>query len=177
VRELYTIARPTLSAEDLQRIESVRKQHDAQFHSIVAAHFTLVFGCDSLSPGDYASHVQKIASQFSPIDFICRYVMLSNDDPNDTAYAFLVPDNGFAAISRLHDALYTGPLRSKLRLDLPYIPHITLGRFSDRSEAKSLCDTLNAEPLHVSGELLSLEMGVIENGKFSTLSTFPLAAR
>src|SRR5262245_22726723 len=59
-------------------------------------------------------------------------------DSDVTADVFLVPDEGNSALSLLHDQLYTGPLVSHLRLDLQYVPHITIGTLSDREKAKRL---------------------------------------
>jgi hypothetical protein len=41
------------------------------------------------------------------------------DDEDETAYVFSVPDEGFSAVSILHDRLYTGILAPFLRLDIP----------------------------------------------------------
>jgi 2'-5' RNA ligase len=79
--------------------------------------------------------------------------MLGADDADETAYVFLVPDEGFAAISLMHDRLYSGPLEPFLRLDLPYVPHITIGSTRDRQAAKALCDRLNREGVHVQGSV------------------------
>jgi 2'-5' RNA ligase len=171
---LYTIAMPRLTEESTHQIDAVRAQFDSDFRAMVAPHFTLVFGCDALSQDHYIEHIESIATKQSQIYFECKYVMLGADDENETAYAFLVPDEGYAAISRLHDALYAGPLQSRLRLDLPYTPHITLGRFASRSQAKRVCDDLNAQPMIISGNLDSLHVGKIENGKFITIAKFDL---
>jgi hypothetical protein len=59
--------------------------------------------------------------------------MLGADESG--SYVFLVPDEGSGALSLLHDRLYSGLLAS-LRIDLPYVPHITIGRCSERQKAK-----------------------------------------
>jgi 2'-5' RNA ligase len=100
--------------------------------------------------------------------------MLGNDDENDTAYVFLVPDQGNAEISLLHDRLYTGVLRPHLRLDLPYIPHITIGTLGSRQEAKLICDELNRVGVSVEGALSNLSVGFVEDGRFKNLSTHAL---
>lgn len=171
---LFTISLPEISAEASTFIDEFRKKHDLRRRDEVAAHFTLLFGCDAIGPDVYTSHVAAIAGSSSPIELSCRYAMLGADDEDDTAYVFLVPDQGYAAISRLHDRLYTGPLRAHLRLDLPYIPHITIGALQSRVEAKALCDELNERDLRVDGFLRTLVVGSIDGGQFKELSIHPL---
>ena len=48
------------------------------------------------------------------------------DEDRDTAFVFLVPDEGHARISLLHDRLYRGRLAPYLRLDVPFTPHINI---------------------------------------------------
>jgi hypothetical protein len=79
--------------------------------------------------------------------------MLGNDDLNDNYSVSLVPDEGYSAISRLHDRLYTGPFAPFYRLDIPYIPHIGIATISDAPKVKRLCDDLNATGVNISGSL------------------------
>ena len=102
--------------------------------------------------------------------------MLGADDEDERAYVFLVPDDGYATISRLHDALYAGPLASHLRLDLPYVPHITIGITDDRRCAKSLCDQLNADGVVIDGSLSELTVGRVHDARFESLSVHRLDA-
>ena len=100
--------------------------------------------------------------------------MLGNDDETDIAYVFLVPDQGNAEISLLHDRLYTGILRPYLRLDLPCVPHITIGTTPSRNEAKQLCDELNQDGVLVEGSLTKLTVGFVDGGKFQNISAHAL---
>lgn len=140
----------------------------------MANHFTLVFGCRDIEQSDYIAHVQGIAATWKPISFVCRYAMLGTDDTSDQAHVFLVPDEGFSGISLLHDQLYTGLLASALRLDLPFMPHMTIGRLSDRPTAKTLCDRLNTEGISIDGSLDTLTICALENGRILDLASAPL---
>ena len=100
--------------------------------------------------------------------------MLGADDEDDSAYVFLVPNAGFAELSLLHDRLYTGVLASHLRLDLPFVPHITIGRLADRQVAKSLCDALNSRGVNIEGSVETLTVAVRENGEIKNLARFEL---
>lgn len=169
---LYTLAYPTLSPADADRIEAFRRLHDPQ-HDIVAAHFTLVFGCREIDERTYVEHVASVAQMSAPIRLHCCYAMLGTDEAA-RGLVYLVPDEGYGAISRLHDALYGGPLSAQLRLDIPFVPHITLASSADRNAAKRLCDELNAAGVAIHGSLERLSVAALQGGKICNLAEFPL---
>ena len=119
---LYTLAYPLLSQADREFIDSYRSEHDAAFRDVVAPHFTMLFGCDQIAESQYKEHVRSVAARSKPVSFVCRYAMVCNDVSNENFYVFLVPDEGYSALSLLHDELYRGPLAPFLRLDAPYVP-------------------------------------------------------
>lgn len=174
-RRLYTVAFPAFIGADAQRIEKLRSRHDPQHAGLLPAHFTLVFGCAAVAERDYLAHVQAAAGNAGPIGFHCRYAMLGADDESEMAYVHLVPDEGHAALSLLHDRLYTGPLAPHLRLDLPYTPHITLGRTADRAQAKAWCDRMNRVGVDLRGVVQALTVGTLEPGGFAQLAEFSLS--
>ena len=173
---LYTLAYPGVSAADRAFLERFRGEHDLRYRDVVAPHFTLAFGCDAVVEDEYRSHVAAVARRTPGIRFACRYAMLGGDHADDTAYVFLVPDEGFAALSRLHDALYAGPLAPHLRLDIPYVPHVTIGTLADRRRAKQLCDALNEAGVRIEGRIDAICVGALADGKIRDLATYPLAA-
>jgi 2'-5' RNA ligase len=170
---LYTLAYPTLSAADAGRLEAFRRLHDPH-HEIVAAHFTMVFACSGMDERTYIEHIASVSRASSPISFSCRYAMLGSDDKAERGYVYLVPDEGYSEISRLHDALYSGPLSSRLRLDIPFVPHITLGSSANRSSAKRLCDELNASDPTIRGSIMAISVAAFQDGKISNLAEFSL---
>jgi 2'-5' RNA ligase len=171
---LLTVSYPELSPRAAAFVTEFRQRHDGPRSERIQAHFTLVFGCTALGVDDYTTHVAGVARASRPINFSCKYAMLGNDDETDIAYVFLVPDQGNAEIALLHDRLYTGNLRPHLRLDLPYIPHITIGTTPSRDAAKQLCDDLNQDGVLVEGSLTKLTVGYIEGEKFRNLSAHAL---
>jgi 2'-5' RNA ligase len=177
VKTLYTVAFPELSAPDREFIEQFRSQHDPRQRDLIPAHFTLVFGTDAVAEPDFTRHVAEVATRTDAIEFCCRYALLSPDAESPTATIFLVPDEGFSAISRLHDELYTGALASQLRLDIQYTPHITIGSQLSRDVAMSLCNELNRQNIEVRGSLRALTVGSVDNGKFVNHASVPLRPR
>lgn len=176
MRTLYTVSHPDLAPEDRACIARFRDAHDLPFRDVIAAHFTLVFGVQDIEDMAYESHIRAVAAQSPEVRFTCRYAMLGADPANDTAHVYLVPDEGNAAISLLHDRLYAGPLERFHRLDIPSVPHITVATTKDREHAKSLCSRLNQAGLCISGALRSITIGALEAGKFTTLAQVPLNA-
>jgi len=176
VRALLSIAYPDVDAEDRKFLSSFRREHSPAARLRVEPHFTLAFACSQVPEEQYAAHVAAVAAKAAVVPFDCRYAMLGADDEDDRAYVFLVPEEGFSAIALLHDELYTGPLEPHLRLDLPYVPHLTIGIMNDRRLAKGLCDELNRKGVSISGTLRAITIGTAENGEFVALSEHGLGS-
>jgi hypothetical protein len=100
--------------------------------------------------------------------------MLGADDEAERAYVYLVPDEGYSGLSRMHDDLYGGCLRKLLRLDIPFVPHITLGSMADRAAAKRLCDDLNRSGLEIGGSVNALTVAMLQDEKIRDLARFAL---
>jgi 2'-5' RNA ligase len=114
------------SFEGIDRIEAFRARHDPMAQ-LVPAHLSLVFPfATAQSALQVATHVQRIASRFPPIAVTFRPVRLFANE-----FIFLMATRGAAAVVELHDRLYTRSLRTKLRRDLGYEPHITIARNAD----------------------------------------------
>jgi hypothetical protein len=171
----YTAAFPDLAADDRRWLQLFREQHDPHFE-VLDPHFTMVFGIRDLSEAVFLDHVAGVARFCRQIHFSCRYAMVGADDLDDTAYVILVPDQGNAAISLLHDQLYRGPFRPFLRLEFPYIPHIRIGAMKDFALAKALCDELNGRQVALEGRIAALTPGVLRGGRFDSCATYALGA-
>ena len=89
-------------------------------------------------------------------------------------YVFLVPEVGRDEIADLLDSLYTGVLESELRADLPCKPHITVGSFEGRDDAKGLADNLNAQRKQMTGLLTEIVVGRSAYDGVVAISVIPL---
>jgi 2'-5' RNA ligase len=174
---LYTLAYPLLSQADRAFIDSYRSEHDAAFRDVVAPHFTMLFGCDQIAESQYKEHVRSVAARSKPVSFVCRYAMVCNDVSNENFYVFLVPDEGYSALSLLHDELYRGPLAPFLRLDAPYVPHVAVATSQDSKHIKDLCDSLNKGGLSMAGSVDRLTMCSLVDGKIRDDHVLPLLGR
>lgn len=171
----YTVAYLGIPEMQMRWIQDFRQKHDPHF-TVVEPHFTLVFGVRDVEESVYLDHIASVAKSAKPIRVRCTYAMLGADDIDDTAYVFLVPNEGNAEVSLLHDQLYNGLLQPYHRLEFPYIPHVTIASTKDFKSAKRLCDDLNREGVHIEGSLASLSVGMLKDGKLQTLRSFALAA-
>lgn len=59
-RGLLVVNYPTLSAETLEKIQSVRQQHDLLYYDVVAPHFTLVFPICDRDEKSFIAHVEQV---------------------------------------------------------------------------------------------------------------------
>lgn len=173
----YVLAYPELSEADQAWVDAYRRAHDRASCDLVGAHFTLVFGTTVLPEQALHAHVAEIAAQQGPIAFTCRCAMLGTDNTAPIGYVFLVPDEGLSALARLHDALYTGPLAPALRLDIPFVPHITIGTQPSLAEAKGLCDDLNQTDWQISGRVTCLSVVERHQDRVDIRAEIPLTGQ
>jgi 2'-5' RNA ligase len=171
---LLTLAYPQFTPEDADCIAQFRQIHDQALVQIVAAHWTMVFPVEAISADDLQAHVGDVATKWKAIPFTCRYAMLHADRLSDNYYLFLVPDEGFSSICRLHDDLYKGIMRPHLRLDLPYVPHIGIGTSKDPVRLKDAGDEWNHQRRVISGRITRLTVSTYDGKKVRDQMGFEL---
>jgi len=168
------IAYPVLSLSDAQWIQQIREQHDVDLASVVDPHFTLVFPLVDIKAKQLIQHVKAQVEHWTHIPFVLRCALPIQDAVSEQTSVFLIPEEGFSTLIKLHDALYRGMLASELRLDLPFLPHLTVGKTSDPGLAKTLADELNRQPLAIQGRLETLDVITYEKMTVQTLERLPL---
>lgn len=177
---LLVLAYPELAPEDSVWIEMIRAVHDPM-HERVRAHFTLVYPLrdspERLGVKAVSAAIQAVATEFAPIPFILRSAIPFNDLLGPDTNVFLMPDEGFGTLVRLHDRLYTGQLSGELRLDIPTVPHITVGRLRDPQVGKHLADTLNAREFAITGTIAALYLVTHDGGTMRTIARVPLGTQ
>jgi hypothetical protein len=174
-RSLLVVNYPTLSAGALEKIQSVRQQHDLLYYDVVAPHFTLVFPVVDRDEKSFIAHVDQVTRSIPSFDFVIRCTALGDDAFSGYAYVLLVPDEGYSRIVRLHDRLYTGILASELRLDIPFIPHIGIANDLDPQVCKTIVDHLNATDFEICGKVQRLDVIWYEKNQVGTIAQFELA--
>lgn len=171
---LAVVNYPTISAGDFSWIQSIRKQHDRLYFHVVDPHFTIVFPTENVGQNTLVEHVRKQAGAVLPFEFAIRCAVLGDPDFEGHAHAFLIPDEGFSQIVRLHDRLYTGPLYSELRLDLPFIPHIAVANARKQEACKAIVDALNEREFEIRGRVEVLDVIGFDGSRTWTLERIPL---
>lgn len=131
------LAYPELSKDDYDWVQNVRQVHD-RYYGVVEPHFTIVFGTDKLSLKDFTDHVKAKLKNVLAFDVVLNSPRVVDDHFGNFFHTFLVPDQGYVEVDRLHDILYTGLLKSELREDIPFVPHMGIGT----NEAKQAMDKL-----------------------------------
>jgi 2'-5' RNA ligase len=168
--ELAIVAYPSLDDADRSWIESIRAQHDPQA-SRIEAHFTLVFPVD-VSPGPVAAHTSLVVKLARPISFAVRHARAVGNAVGGGGQVFLVADEGYDEIVKLHDRLYEGLLRPYLRKDVPFVPHLTVAANPDFPWCEGFAEDVNVAQRIVRGALRSIELVDVGTTRVRSVMTF-----
>lgn len=110
---------------DTTNLEVFRRKYDPAFEHI-RAHMTFVFPINGnkIEKGVLTKHLGKVTGQFPGFE-----ISLEGFEKSWDHYLFLSVKNGKENFTKLHDILYSGSLEPFFRKDLPFSPHLTIGRF------------------------------------------------
>jgi hypothetical protein len=169
----YVITYPEISESDHRVIQDHRKLHD-YLYPVIDPHFTLVFGTE-MSTEDFVAEAEKQSLNQAPVNFSLRCAVVNKDSFSESYFTFLVPDEGFSGIVKLHDKFYADELFGFLRLDIDYIPHIEIAKSADKLVCKKLADAWNETGRSIHGRISTLEIVTFENMILQTVMTLPLA--
>jgi 2'-5' RNA ligase superfamily len=160
---LLVVNYPTISADDFAWIQEIRQQEDELNFRSIDPHFTLVFPIIEIDRATLVSHAKQSIQGIQPFEFTLRCAVLCNDAFSKYTHVFLVPDEGYSNIVKLHDRLYTGIITEELRLDIPFIPHIGIANSLDPHHCKQLVDRLNSKKFEIRGRIDRLDIISIQN--------------
>jgi 2'-5' RNA ligase len=167
------VAYPHLTEESRESIESFRRRYDPQA-SRIALHFTLVFPVET-APDELAPETEAIASSTEPIPFAMRRAVVMPDDlVANRCNIFLVPEEGRTQITNLHDRLYAGVLRPHLRLDIPFLPHITVGAAQDARLVEGWAEALHVQCRTLVGTVADIDLIDLTQHRVSTVARYVL---
>jgi 2'-5' RNA ligase len=168
---LQVVAVPEFSASDRDWLIQLR---GARARNPGPPHFTLVFPGSDLAPREFARAVQAAAAGIKRIKFCLRSALVVPDAHVASFHVFLVPDEGFGAISRLYDRLHAGALAPAERHVSAYLPHITVASERELAAARTLARKLNDRDFAVSGRIDELELHQRESGVARTIGKVQL---
>jgi hypothetical protein len=168
---LEVVAKPVFAKSDTDWLTKARAEYA---HSPGPPEFRLVFPGAEFSAQDVLTHVAATCAMTPPIKFCLRSAVIVPDLGSNRFHIFLVPDEGFGAIIRLHDQLHVGPLAGCLRPEVPYIPHLTIASVSDFKAARRIKAKLNGYELGIDGRIEVLEVHERDAGVSKCIATVPL---
>lgn len=112
-------------------IHNLRAVYDP-LAKLVQPHITLVFPFTSaIETKQLVDHVSKSIEGIKSFDITLYRISPCLAGGN---YLFLNVREGNDEIRFIHDRLYTGILEEFLRKDIPYVPHMTVGKIDDEVE-------------------------------------------
>ena len=170
--KLAIVAYPSLDEIDRQWIESFRAKHDPQA-SRIGVHFTLVFPVEA-APSALGPELADVAQATPPISFTIRGTEVVRDVLGNDSQIFLVPAEGDAQIATLHDRLYAGALRTHLRADIPFVPHMTVGAAPDTQVAERLAEEIRVRSRTVRGTIANLALVDVGTPRVQSVMTYAL---
>ncbi len=149
---------PVIKDADFELIQHYRKDNDELFYSVVDPHFTIVFPVFDFPEELFINEVTERTKGIKKVDFNLRCATINKDAFKDYYHTFLVPDEGYSKIIKLHDKLYSGKFKNDLRLDLDFIPHIGIGNSKDKFRCKQMVDEWNGKEFSIEGVISSLSI-------------------
>ena len=156
---LTVLGRPRLKPADAAWVTALRSRHGSALPAPeIGPHVTLVFPTEATDATTATGHLAVVAGDTAPFALAFRCALPVLDPDSGDTYVYLVPDEGFSGLVRLHDRLYSGPFAEALRLDLPYIPHVTLARIAEAKLARALADDLNGQEPDIHARLETVEL-------------------
>jgi len=110
-----------------ERIDHLRMRYDPQAN-LIAPHVTLIFPLpETVDEPALISHIERVLLRRKPFQIRLAKLERSLDD-----CLFLTATEGAEELAGLHDDLYTGMLAAYKKADMPYVPHVTLGVFTEQ---------------------------------------------
>ena len=169
---LEVIAHPHFDKADLAWLTDIRSRRAG---SRGAPYFTLVFPGTEMAPAAFAEAIRRRAEEVRAIRFRLRSALVVPEQVARRFHVFLIPDEGFGAILKLHDALHAGPIAAALRQDTPYLPHITVATTADHGAARKLAQALNQGGIDIAGHIDALQVERRTGETITQVADIPLS--
>jgi 2'-5' RNA ligase len=172
MESLEVIARPHFDKDDLAWLTDIRSRRAG---SRGPPYFTLVFPGVDMTPAAFAERIRQNANEVPRIRFRLRSALVVPEHTVGRFHVFLIPDEGFGAILRLHDLLHAGPIETAIRPETPYLPHITVATTTSHDEARKVARALNQGDLDIHGHIEALTVERRTGEVIKEVAEIPLA--
>ncbi len=172
---LIVLAYPEIKKSDYERIQEFRKRNDELYYHVVEPHFALVFPIrKGWEAKPFISEIVKQVQGVRPFEFCLRCAVLNKDSFNDNYHTFLVPDEGYSKIVKLHDKLYAGKLFPQRALFANFVPHMGIGNSKDPLKCIEMAESWNKEEFAITGRISMLDVANYENDTVQTIQRISL---
>ena len=168
------VAYPQLTNDHYVQIQDFRKAHDQLYFNVIEPHFTIVFPVFDMARHEFVDEVRARSVGMTGFDFVIRCATVNKDAFNEYYHSFLVPDEGYSRIVKLHDSLYSEKLSDHLRLDIDFIPHIGIGNSKDPHACKKMTDLWHENEFAIHGRISMLAIVQYENNTTITIGEIQL---
>lgn len=172
---LLALTYPRISQKDYNWIQEFREENDELNYGVMEPHFTLVFPVFNQRPETFIEEIKSRSADHNKIGFALRCAVMDKDAFTPYWHVYLVPDEGYSKIIKLHDNLYSGKLTDELRLDLPFIPHIEIANSIEKWKCKELVDQINNSNLEIKGSILELDVVEYHEERVETIEKIKLS--
>lgn len=171
---IYVLAYPQFEPSVAERIRRFRVANEPARAMLVPPHVTLVFGLMKIRPHEFLGHCEAVADRTSQFDVSFVSGEVTHDPFEKTHKLLLLSSAGSSQLAALHQQLYEGPHRAKLKVDISFHPHITVATNPDRTIIERLdISSLGGFPLF--GTIQALEVVKLAYGRLHHLRTIPFA--
>lgn len=164
---------PEITPEDYQKIQGIRRAHDSLV-DVVEPHFTFIFPTEKLGAFELAAHVRSRIGDMGRIAVALTRATVVEDDSGNFYHTFLIPTEGGVKITALHGRLYTGEMESELRKDIPFVPHVGVGRNPDKTVMEELARTINSTDIGIRGFIDNITIASFDGKKVVDIENVPL---
>lgn len=171
---LLVIAYPEIKKKDYEFIQDFRSKYDILHYESIDPHFTFISSVFNLNKEELILETKKKSKNFKMFNFCLRCAILNKNPFNDYWHVFLVPDEGFGDIIKIHDKLYSERLKDELFLAIPFIPHLEVGNSTNPNTCKKLVDDLNSKNLEIKGKIKKLTIISYKSKKLEEIETIEL---
>jgi 2'-5' RNA ligase len=132
----YVLAYPEFAPADRGMLRKFRAEFEPERAEMAPPHLTLMFGTRAVAEKQVTELARAAAARVSRFEIVFTERKLVTDPLDATTKLFLLPCEGVAQITQLHDMIYAGLPASELRADIPYAPHMTVATCADARRAQ-----------------------------------------
>lgn len=160
---LIVVAYPKISERDYDWVQEIREKNDRLSFEAIDPHFTLFSPSGHFTQEVLVDAIKRNIKGAKSFRFALRCAVLMPPIRGDYTYVFLVPDEGFSHFVNLRNRVYRASMAKALDLEIPFIPHLTVGSTKNLLKGKRIVDELNGRSFRIAGVIDALAV-VAESG-------------